>query len=203
MKIVVIGGTGTIGSVVADRLSRDHQVIRASRHGEIEVDITRPESIRTFYDAVGEVDAVVSCAGEVVFGHLDEVSDADMDKAMYNKLLGEVNVVRIGQERLGEGASFTLVTGQLAEEPAEGTSIAAMVNAGLNAFVRGAAIELEKKGMRCNGVSPGKIRETLEEMGEDPSQGVPLSDVAETFARAVEGNDNGAILEPEEVAATA
>ncbi|MGC1356995.1 MAG: NAD-dependent epimerase/dehydratase family protein, partial [Xanthobacteraceae bacterium] len=40
MKIVVIGATGTIGAQVVDALSaKKHEVIRASRNGEIKVNL--------------------------------------------------------------------------------------------------------------------------------------------------------------------
>ena len=41
MKIILIGATGTIGAKVADALSaKKHEVIRASRNGDIKVNLT-------------------------------------------------------------------------------------------------------------------------------------------------------------------
>ncbi len=63
MKIIVIGATGTIGSESL-RLCRriSMEVVRASRSGEVKVNIDDPASVRALFDKVQCVDAVVCCA---------------------------------------------------------------------------------------------------------------------------------------------
>ena len=69
MKVVVIGATGTIGKPVADALEkRGHEVVRASRKSAVPVDIESTASIRGLFDKVGDVDAVVCCAGGAGLG---------------------------------------------------------------------------------------------------------------------------------------
>jgi len=47
MKIIVIGATGTIGAAVASALAaKKHEVVRASRNGEVKVDIDEPRPVR-------------------------------------------------------------------------------------------------------------------------------------------------------------
>ena len=47
MKIIIIGVTGTIGSeVVKALLQNKHEVVRASRNGEVKVNLDDPASIR-------------------------------------------------------------------------------------------------------------------------------------------------------------
>jgi uncharacterized protein YbjT (DUF2867 family) len=46
MKIIIIGATGTIGSeVVKALLQNKHEVVRASRNGEVKVNLDDPASI--------------------------------------------------------------------------------------------------------------------------------------------------------------
>jgi nucleoside-diphosphate-sugar epimerase len=45
MKIVIIGGTGTIGAAVASALEPRHQVTRVSRTGSIKADMNDSSSI--------------------------------------------------------------------------------------------------------------------------------------------------------------
>ncbi len=53
MKIIVIGATGTIGAKVADALSaKKHEVIRASRNGDIKVNLDDPATIRALFERV-------------------------------------------------------------------------------------------------------------------------------------------------------
>jgi uncharacterized protein YbjT (DUF2867 family) len=68
MKIIIIGATGTIGSeVVKALLQNKHEIVRASRNGEVKVNLDDPASIRGLFDKIQGVDAVVSCAGNAAF----------------------------------------------------------------------------------------------------------------------------------------
>jgi dTDP-4-dehydrorhamnose reductase len=94
MKVLLIGGTGTIGQAISVALSQRHAVVAASRNsGPVQVDITQRTSIRALFDAVGPVDAVISAAGAVRRKPLAELGDEDFEFSLHNKLLGEVNVV--------------------------------------------------------------------------------------------------------------
>ncbi len=94
MRILVVGATGTIGRAVVGALSGRHDVIGVSRNeGSVRVDITRPDSISDMYERMGEVDAVVSCAGGAAWKPLAEFSDSDFDLSLSYKLMGQVNLV--------------------------------------------------------------------------------------------------------------
>jgi nucleoside-diphosphate-sugar epimerase len=68
VKIIVIGSTGIIGSEVAKALSANkHEVVHASRSGDVKVDLNNPVSIRALFEEVRDIDAVVSCTGNAVF----------------------------------------------------------------------------------------------------------------------------------------
>jgi len=195
MKTLVIGATGTIGAAVAQALEARHEVLRASHaRSTLMVDLADPESIRRLYAKVGRVDALVSAAGQAAFRPLLALSDADFALGLTNKLMGQVNLVRFGIEVLADGGSFTLTTGILSRQPMPGGAAISMVNAGLEGFVRAAALELPR-GLRINAVAPGWVRETLVAMKMDPSPGEPAAQVAQTYLRAVEGSMTGHILD--------
>ena len=193
MKILVIGATGTIGAAVVKALEGRHEVIAASRHAGINVNIDDPNSIRAMYREVGEVDAVVSAVGNAAFAALKDLSDEDVRLSVTSKLMGQVNLIRYGLNAVRDGGSFTITTGILARHPAPGTAAITMVNIGLEGFVSAAALELDR-GRRINAVSPGWVAETLSKMGRDPSGGTPTADVAKAYVRAVEGQDNGEVI---------
>ena len=195
MKILVIGATGTIGAAVAQALEARHEVLRASHtRSALKVDLADPESIRRLYAKVGRMDAVVSVAGQAAFRPLLALSDADFALGLNNKLMGQVNLVRFGVEVLAEGGSFTLTTGILSRQPMPGGAAISLVNAGLEGFVRAAALDLPR-GLRINAVAPGWVRETLVAMKMDPSPGVPAALVAQTYLKAVEGSVTGQVLD--------
>lgn len=196
VKILVIGATGTIGSAVVESLTRrNHDVVRASRNGEIVVDITDTASIVGAYRAAQPLDAVVVTAGSARMSGLDKLTHDDFSFSLASKLMGQVDVVRLGLERLKEGGSFTLTSGILAHQPVPGSAAISMVNAGLEAFASAAALEMPR-GMRINVVSPPWVAETLEKMGRDPSGGLPAAQVARAYIEAVEGKRNGEVLDP-------
>lgn len=171
MKAVVIGATGTIGQAVAAALEeRGHEVLRVGRtSGDYQADIADPESVKKLFEEAAPFDAVVCAAGEAAFDDLTELSDDDFELSLTSKLMGQVNLVRCGLPHLREkGGSFTLVSGVLSQEPTPGSAAVSMVNAGVEAFARAAALEMPP-GVQVNVVSPPWVSETLEAMGRDPS----------------------------------
>lgn len=196
MRVIVVGGTGTIGSAVVAALSARHEVVAVGRtRGAVQVDLASPDSIRAMFQEVGRFDAVISAAGQAKFGSLDDLTDADYLFSFSNKLMGQVNLVRIGRQFIADGGSFTLTSGVLSQEPMKGSASISMVNAGLEGFVRAAALELPR-GIRVNVVSPPWVTETLVARKMDPSHGMPAASVALAYLASVEGTMTGQTLDP-------
>src|SRR5579862_5570207 len=196
MRILLVGATGTIGSAVAAALQGRHDVVLASRNTTPErVDLGDPRSIRALFERVGRVDAVVSAAGQAVFKPLADLTDADFALSLGNKLMGQVNLVRLGMSALADGGSFTLTSGALAQQPMRGAAAISAVNAALEGFARSAALDLPRN-QRINVVSPPWVSETLVARGQDPSGGLPAAAVARAFVASVEGRDTGRVIAP-------
>lgn len=195
MRVIVVGATGTIGEPVADALSERHEVVRVGHtHGERQVDLTSPGSIRALYEAVAPFDAVVCAAGDAAFGPLDELDREDFELGFSSKLMGQINLVRLGLPGVNDDGSFTLTSGVLAREPQPGSTAVSPVNAAVEAFARAAALELPR-GVRINVVSPPWVSETLAELGRDPAEGLPADVVARAYVASVEGNQTGEVLD--------
>lgn len=194
MRILLIGATGTIGSAIAAALRGRHDVIEAShKKAAITVDISDPESIRAMYKKAGKVDAVVSAAGAGKFAPLEKLSDDDFRFSLNNKLMGQVNVIRYGFDFVNDGGSFTVTSGVLAQQPMKGSGAISLVNAGLEGFIRAAALEAPRN-IRVNCISPPWVSETLKAMGQEPSGGVPADTVAKAYVRSLEGRDSGLVI---------
>lgn len=195
MKILVVGATGLIGGAVADRLAKTHDIIRAGHSGgDVQIDLGSKGSIEAMFRAVGTVDAVVCTAGVAAFGPFSELDDAAFDLALANKVMGQINLVRIGREHLSDGGSFTLTSGILSREPMPGSAVISMANGALESFGRAAALELDR-GLRVNVVSPAFVKETMQMMGMDPTPGLSAADTAKAYEAAVNGLQNGATLD--------
>lgn len=196
MKIIIVGGTGTIGKAVAKELSPRHEIIIAAHDkGDIQLDITDPSSIEKMYQSVKNIDAVISTTGKVEFKELTQFNAEDYWVGLKNKLMGQINLVLIGLNYLNDKSSFTLTSGILNEDPIHLGTSAAMVNGALNGFVTSAAIEMPRS-MRINIVSPTVVAEAMGAYenffrGFDP---VPVSKVALAFSKSVEGLQTGKIF---------
>jgi NAD(P)-dependent dehydrogenase (short-subunit alcohol dehydrogenase family) len=201
MKVVVVGATGTIGSAVVEELEKRHDVVRVGNtRGEINVDLASHDSIEALFGQIGPFDALVSAAGQAKFAPLEKLTDADFRLGLSNKLLGQINLVRLGLLTVRDGGSFTLTSGVLAHEPTPGSAAISPVNAGVEAFARAAALEMPR-GVRINVVSPPWVAETLAGMGMDPAGGLSAARLAKVYASCVEGKGNGEIVDARKAAA--
>jgi NAD(P)-dependent dehydrogenase (short-subunit alcohol dehydrogenase family) len=192
VKIMVIGATGTIGSAVVRSLRARHEVLSVSRSGPVRADIGDVASLDALFGEAGDVDAVVSCAASGGMASLDTPADEQFWSGLDTKLIGQVNLVRRALRHVRDGGSITLTSGRFTE-PVPGSSLGYLVNAGLDAFVHSAAVEMPR-GLRLNVVSPGWVRESLLAMGMDPAGGTPAADVAGAYVDAVEGRAHGRVL---------
>jgi NAD(P)-dependent dehydrogenase (short-subunit alcohol dehydrogenase family) len=196
MRILLVGASGTIGQAVAAALRPRHQLVEASRHKSHErVDLTDEDSIRYLYHRLGRVDAVVIAAGQAAWKPLRELTDQDFAFSVRSKLMGQVNLVRVGVSEVNDGGSFTLTSGILAQQPSPGSAAVTLVNAGVEAFARAAALELPR-GLRINVVSPPWVSETLRAMGRDPAGGLPAAEVAKSYVESIEGTQTGTVIVP-------
>jgi NAD(P)-dependent dehydrogenase (short-subunit alcohol dehydrogenase family) len=195
MKVVIVGATGTIGRAVAEALSGRHEIIPVSHSkGDHRVDLTSRDSIERLFQTIGPFDALVSAAGQAAFKPLPDLTDEDFQLSLTNKLMGQVNLVRIGLRHINEGGSFTLTSGILAREPMPGSAAISLVNSGIEGFAAAAALE-RPRNIRVNVVSPPWVSETLAAMGMDPTGGMPAAQVARAYVQSVEGQDRGKVID--------
>jgi NAD(P)-dependent dehydrogenase (short-subunit alcohol dehydrogenase family) len=196
MKLLIIGGNGTIGKKVGAHFSKTHEIIVAGRtSGGVTVDIADSKSIKAMFESIGIVDAILCIAGEAKWAPFDSLTEDDYYIGLRSKLMGQVNLVRIGQDYLNTGGSFTLTTGILADYPVVMTTSAAMVNGGIHSFVRAASLEL-KNELRINVVSSGLVEDAVEKYeayfpGHNP---IPMKKVINGYVKSVEGKGTGEII---------
>ncbi len=195
MKILVVGGTGTIGKAVVKELSQRHHIlIAAFQHGDIRVDITDKESIEKMYQTVGKIDAVISTTGKLHFGEFTQMTAENYQVGLNSKLMGQVNLVLLGLPYINDKGSFTLTSGILSHEPIRFGSSASMVNAALDGFVKGAAIEMPRQ-VRINVISPTLLEESVPQYGDffHGYEPVSAAKVALAFSKSVEGLQTGQV----------
>lgn len=196
MKILIVGGNGTIGKKVSTHFSKNHQVIIGGRHsGDVTVDIADSKSIKAMFETIGKVDAVICVAGEAKWAEFASLTEEDFYIGLKSKLMGQVNLVRIGKDYVNPGGSFTLSTGILADHPVNLTTSGAMVGGAIHSFVKAVSLELER-GIRINVVSSGLVEDAVDKYeayfpGHNP---IPMKKVVNGFVKSVLGSGNGEII---------
>ena len=197
MKIIIVGATGTMGKHLVSALEKDHEIIRVgSKSGDIQADITSPDSIENLFRQVGSFDALISTAGPSYVGPWKTMTDKEFRRGIDGKLMGQVNLVLIGQHYINAKGSFTLIAGALTNEPVMNFANASAANGAVEAFVRAAAIELQN-GVRINAVSPTVLEDSPQYFpffqGDIP---VTMKQLEYGFRKSVFGANTGQVIKP-------
>ena len=196
MRILVVGGSGTVGQAAIKALSARHEIVTAGRSaGDVRVDLMDEASVRAMFEKLGRLDAVVSAAGHVHFGPVATMTPEQFRKGLNDKLMGQVNLVLLGMDNVNDNGSFTLTSGVLDRDPVRAGANAAAVNGAIGAFVKGAAIEMPR-GIRINAVSPGLLEESVAKYdgffpGHEP---VSAARVGLAYAKSVDGALTGQVI---------
>jgi NAD(P)-dependent dehydrogenase (short-subunit alcohol dehydrogenase family) len=196
VRIIVVGGAGTIGTAVVELLSARHDVVVAGRRsGDVQVDISSRDSVQSMYRRIGSFDALACAAGEAHFGPFATVTEEELALGVHSKLLGQMRLVLLGRSLISDGGSFTLMSGYIFDDPIPEATSFAIANGGVEGFVRAAALCLERR-VRINAVSPGLARDSYEQFGAfNPGRApVPMPEIASAFQRSIEGWRTGEII---------
>lgn len=193
MKIILVGGTGTLGQAIAQELNSDNELIITSRNsGDINVDIEDANSIAALFETVGNFDALIFAAGKVHFGPLEDMDEQAYQLGLNNKLMGQVRLVQQGLKTINDGGSFTLTSGVLNHDPIRLGASAAMVNGAIDGYVKSAALEMPR-GIRINVVSPTVFTESMGSYGPyfEGFESIPVKRAALAYRKSVMGLQTG------------
>ncbi|SDD61949.1 NAD dependent epimerase/dehydratase family protein [Terribacillus halophilus] len=101
MKIIVIGATGAIGSEVIKKLDNYHEVIKVgSNSSDYRLDVTSPLAIEKMFKGIQNIDAVSALQDLLLSKGLKKMTPEVNAVAVQSKLLGQINLVLIGQHYL-------------------------------------------------------------------------------------------------------
>ncbi len=197
MRIIIVGASGTTGKYLSAAFEKDHEVVKVNfKGGDVQADITSPQSIESMYRQAGAFDALICTAGPTHVGPWKTLTDKEFRKGVEGKMMGQINLVLIGQHYINPKGSFTLITGALAHEPQRHFTNASAANGAVEAFVRAAAIELEN-GIRINAVSPTVIEDSPQYFPFFPGDiPVTMQQLEYGFRKSVFGAATGQVIKP-------
>jgi len=203
--IVVFGGSAGIGASFA-QLMRDYsgRVYAGGRHTEPAVDVTEPDSIKTFIDNIicdaGQIDFVINCVGDLIRRDVEFTTPEQWRQLYAVNVDGCFNVAhaiiphfkrqQIGSLMFLGSSSYTRGRAGYA---AYSSSKAAVVN-----FCQALAEELAPAGIRVNVASPGRVKTGLRErnFGKEPEGSLLCPDVvARKIATALITETTGSVFD--------
>ncbi|MBU2869487.1 short chain dehydrogenase [Colwellia sp. E2M01] len=194
--VILIGALGKMGQAALTGLG-NHKVITAGRSGDVDhiVDITNEQSISALYEAVGHFDAVVNTVGFCEYATFAEMTEVQWMTTVMSKMMGQINLVRIGQKYIADSGSFTLVSGILNTKPIPFAIADATTSGAIDTFVKIVSLEMQRN-TRINVVNPTVLAEAWDVYGEmmPGFQPVPGTLVGKAFERSVDGFINGEVI---------
>jgi len=196
-NIILIGAQGKMGQAALTGLSK-HRVITASRSGkgcDYSVDITDEASVISLFEQVGEFDAVVNTVGVCEYADFIDMTELQWMTTILSKMMGQINLVRIGQKYIADKGSFTLITGILNIKPIPMAIADATVSGAIDTFVKCVSYEMPR-GIRVNAINPTVLEEAWDVYGEmmPGFEPVPGRLVGKAFERSVDGFLTGEVL---------
>lgn len=194
--VILIGALGKMGQAALTGLSK-HKVITAGRSGDVDhiVDITSEASITALYEKVGHFDALVNTVGLCEYETFADMSEEQWMTTIMSKMMGQINLVRIGQKYIADGGSFTLISGILNVKPIPFAIADATTSGAIDTFAKCVSLEM-LRGTRINVVNPTVLEEAWDVYGEmmPGFQPVPSKLVGKAFERSVDGFITGEVI---------
>jgi len=181
--VVVVGGTGGIGSAIAQHLAERHAGIALFYHSNlnkslelvnrlaacgaqahaIQVDVTQRSSVEAAMaeakEKLGEIDVLINCAGISRNGFIWNIKDADWAATLDTNLTGTYLCMRaaIGMMMKRNRGRVINLTSIVGKTGVPGTSAYAASKAGVEALSRTSATEVAKRGITVNALALGYI----------------------------------------------
>lgn len=175
---LVIGAAAGIGEGIAQRFCEegarllladiDGEAVRKTANvlgaGYLRTDISQIDdakaAVARALDLHGRLDIIVQNAGVFPWQLIEDTSSEDWERVMAVNLRGAFNAARAAlvpmkEQRFGRMLFTSSITGPHVTSPGHGHYSAS--KAGINGFIRAAALEFSSYGITVNGVEPGNI----------------------------------------------
>ena len=153
-KLVLADADTKYGPATADELGAVFVRIDISRMEDAEAAVARAVELH------GRLDIIVQNAGIYPWQLIEHTSPEDWDRVMGVNLRGAFNAARAAlppmrAQNYGRMLFTSSITGPHVTNPGHGHYAA--TKAGINGFIRAAALEFSSYGITVNGVEPGNI----------------------------------------------
>jgi NAD(P)-dependent dehydrogenase (short-subunit alcohol dehydrogenase family) len=178
MKILVVGGTGGIGTKLVPMLSEEHEVESV---GSKVFNLNSPHQMSS-YLAESIPDVIINTAGINLNGFLHKISYGEMIKQVHINAVGSANLLKaaIPIMRNNNRGNIIFLSSVLSKNVVMGTGIYSATKAFTETLVRVAAMENARKNIRINtlrlGYMDAGMKDTIDnDMLEKIKISIPLN----------------------------
>ncbi len=158
--LVTEGARVVVSSRTADTVARAVAELGDRAEGVV-ADNADPDTPRRLIEAAhrrwGRVDGALVSVGGPPKGAVTEITDAQWSAAFESVFLGAVRLAREVAEELGPGGSLAFVLSSSVRAPLADLAISNGLRPGLAMVAKTLADELGPRGIRVNGLLPGRV----------------------------------------------
>jgi NAD(P)-dependent dehydrogenase (short-subunit alcohol dehydrogenase family) len=177
--LVITGGTGGLGTDVVQRLSRDYRCV-VPAHAQ--VDLTSEDSVRKFFEEVGEIYGLVHLVGGWSGGSVRETSIETWSKMLALNTTAAFLAARGALAHMSNPGRIVCISSIASLDISGGSAAYTVAKSALNALVQVIAVEERAKGITANAILPDSMATPAMLKSMDASKLVPLERVSETLA---------------------
>lgn len=142
-----------------ERLQQTFDSLAGEGHQQIAIDISNVDGVLRLADNVSGVDCLFNNAGVSTTKPIGFIAESEIDRLFDTNVKAPILLTNmmVKKKKINKGGSvvFTSSIGRYVVTP--GNNLYAATKGALSAFMKGAAVELASKKIRCNAVLPGMI----------------------------------------------
>lgn len=167
-----MGATVIITARNEERLKQTFQQLVGSGHQMIQMDLSETDGVRNLVDSIPQIDGLLNNAGITAAKPISFINEKELGSILNVNLNAPILLTNllVKKKKISKGGSivFTSSIGRYMVAP--GNSMYAASKGGLSSFMKGAALELSAKGIRCNAILPGMVETGMMKGKESISQ---------------------------------
>lgn len=209
MKALVIGGSGSIGTAIVNRLlvdgyevivhynSADSVLLTEQFKNEavqfIQCDLTATTDYDKIFGFIQNLDCLIYSAGNALYGQIQDVSDSQIDESYQLHLREFIRLTQyfVDQLRRSENGRIIVISSIWGETGASLESIYSAMKSAQIGFVKALSKELALTSITVNAITPGIVRGHMSDIWSDEE----LSEILDELPQQ-------RLVEPEEIAHT-